>query len=203
MSQPSDKTHLEHLSVALSHARNCTATRTAFCVGALIVSDSTNTVLASGYSRELPGNTHAEQNCLTKLLLLPPPQNAPSSERCQQQQQQQQLDEAAETGAERREEGKEEAYSLYTTMEPCSERLSGNIPCTDSILRYNESAERRARGLGRIGTVYVGVREPETFVRRNVAHEKLLAGGVRYVHVSGLEAEVLEVARRGHDGDDD
>ena len=87
-------------------------------------------------------------------------------------------------------------------MEPCSERLSGNIPCTDSILRYNESVERRARGLAKIGTVYVGVKEPETFIHRNVAQEKLLAGGVRYVHVSGLEAEILEVARKGH-GDDD
>lgn len=189
MSSPNDKTHLEHLSIALSHARNCTATRTAFCVGALIVSDSTNTILATGYSRELPGNTHAEQNCFTKLLLLP--HNTPPSE---------QLDEV-ETGTEGREDG-EETYSLYTTMEPCSERLSGNIPCTDSILRYNESVERRARGLAKIGTVYVGVKEPETFIHRNVAQEKLLAGGVRYVHVSGLEAEILEVARKGH-GDDD
>ena len=60
-----DNTHLEHPFALLSHTRNCTATRTAFCVDALIISDSTNTVLASGYSREFPGNTHAEQNCLT------------------------------------------------------------------------------------------------------------------------------------------
>ena len=192
MSSLNDKTHLEHLSAALSHARNCTATRTAFCVGALIVSDSTNTVLASGYSRELPGNTHAEQNCFTKLLLLPP-RIAPNTVLRQQ------LGEA-ETEAEGGEVGGE-MYSLYTTMEPCSKRLSGNTPCTDSILRYNNSAERRERGLGKIGTVYVGVKEPETFIHRNVAQEKLLAGGVRYVHVSGLEAEILEVARRGH-GDD-
>ncbi|KAF8445389.1 cytidine deaminase-like protein [Terfezia claveryi] len=163
-----DRKHLEYMSFALVQARKCEVTLTAFCVGAIIVEDSTNTVIATGYSRELPGNTHAEQNCLTKLL--------------------------SETTAARA----DTKYSLYTTMEPCSERLSGNIPCTDSIIRYNNSSERKERGLGRVEAVYVGVKEPGDFITNNVGQDKLLANGVGYIHISGLEEEILEVARKGH-----
>lgn len=156
------------MSLALEQARKCGVTLTAFCVGAIIVEDSTNTVIATGYSRELPGNTHAEQNCLTKLL--------------------------SETTAARA----DTRYSLYTTMEPCSERLSGNTPCTDSIIKYNNSSERKKRGLGRVEAVFVGVKEPGDFIMNNVGQDKLLANGVGYIHISGLEEEILEVARKGH-----
>lgn len=77
---------------------------------------------------------------------------------------------------------------LYTTMEPCSERLSGNLPCVDRIL---------ATG-GRIKTVYVGVQEPERFIKDNVGRRKLGEAGVRYVVVEGLKEEILEEAVRGH-----
>jgi len=156
------------MSLALEQAQKCEATLTAFCVGAIIVQDSTNTVIATGYSRELPGNTHAEQNCLTKLL--------------------------SETTA----AGADTTYSLYTTMEPCSERLSGNIPCTDSIIKYNNSSEQKEGRLGRVETVYVGVKEPGDFITNNVGQDKLLANGVGYIHISGLENEILAVARKGN-----
>ena len=162
-----DRKHLEYMGLALEQARKCEATLTAFCVGAIIVKDSTNTVIVTGYSRELPGNTHAEQNCLTKLL---PEMTAA---------------------------GADTTYSLYTTMEPCSKRLSGNTPCTDSIITYN-SSRQKVGGLGRIGTVYVGVKEPGDFITSNVGQDKLLANGVGYIHISGLEEEILAVARKGH-----
>jgi len=157
------------MSLALEQARKCKATPTAFCVGAIIVENSTNTVIATGYSRELPGNTHAEQNCLTKLL-------------------------SSETPA----AGADTTYSLYTTMEPCSERLSGNISCTDSTINYNNSDERKERRLGRVETVYVGMKEPGDFITNNVGQDKLLANGVGYIHISGLEEEILAVARKGN-----
>ncbi|KAF8425919.1 deaminase-like protein [Tirmania nivea] len=163
-----DRKHLDYMSLALEQARKCEATLNAFCVGAIIVKDSTNTVIVTSYSRELPGNTHAEQNCLTKLLF-------------------------ETTAAEA-----DTTYSLYTTMEPCSERLSGNIPCTDSIITYNNSSERKERRLGRVETVYVGVKEPGDFIITNAGQDKLLANGVGYIHISGLEEEILAVARKGH-----
>lgn len=83
-------------------------------------------------------------------------------------------------------------------MEPCSERLSGNIPCADSIIQYNDSAERKEKGLGKVRAVYVGVKEPGDFIAKNVGQEKLLASGVGYIHISGLEEEILAVARKRH-----
>lgn len=167
--------HLKHMSIALEQAQKCEPTPTAFCVGAVLLDDSKQAIIATGYSRELNGNTHAEQNCLTKLLS----SNLESHDAVV---------------------GLDVTYSLYTTMEPCSERLSGNIPCTDSIIRYNESSERRQKGLGKIENVYFGVKEPETFIKKNIGAEKLSAAGVGYIHIGGLETEILEVARRGHSG---
>jgi tRNA pseudouridine synthase 8/2,5-diamino-6-(5-phospho-D-ribitylamino)-pyrimidin-4(3H)-one deaminase len=146
-------THLSHLRLALSEAQKCVPTPTAYCVGAVLVG-SDGRVLSTGYSRELPGNTHAEQCALDKLLPLAP------------------LDGSV----------------LYTTMEPCSERLSGNKPCLFRILEA-----------GGIGTVYVGVKEPATFVKENIAEKVLGERGVSYVHVPGLEKEILECAERGHE----
>ncbi|KAF8473343.1 cytidine deaminase-like protein [Kalaharituber pfeilii] len=173
--------HLDYLRLALNEAHTCVPTPTAFCVGAVIVDDSTNKIIATGYSRELPGNTHAEQNCLTKLLSAEAKARDVSS-----------LD--GPVGDEPLDD--RATCSLYTTMEPCSERLSGNMPCTDSILRYNDSADRKLRGLGKIKTVYVGVKEPQTFIMNNVGQRKLASGGVDYIYIEGLEKDILEAAQR-------
>lgn len=77
---------------------------------------------------------------------------------------------------------------LYTTMEPCSERLSGNTPCVDRIIATR----------GKIKTIYVGVREPDRFVKVNVGLQKLREAGVEYICVTGLEEEILREAVRGH-----
>lgn len=72
-------------------------------------------------------------------------------------------------------------------MEPCSERLSGNLPCADRIIDS-----------GIFKTVKVGVLEPDTFVKRNVGLDKLTNAGIEYSHVPGFEQRCLEIAERGH-----
>ena len=141
---------------ALSIAQAAPPKPPKFRVGALLVDEETNTIVSTGYTMELPGNTHAEQCCLAK--------------------------------AERRDSIGQKLV-LYTTMEPCNKRASGNTPCTETILREK----------GKIRVVYVGVREPEKFVGENVGRKKLEEGGIEYVHVTGLEAEILEVATAGHE----
>jgi pyrimidine deaminase RibD-like protein len=147
-----------YLKQALNEAQKCIPTPTAYCVGCVVVDPSTQTILSMGFSRELPGNTHAEECAIAKLKV---------------------------TMNDRELKG----LDLYTTMEPCSERLSGNKPCTDRILESE----------GLIGRVVLGVREPDTFVKC-VAVEKLLAHGIVVVRNDdeGLEQECLGVARRGH-----
>ena len=103
MSLPND---LAFLHLALDEAKKCTPVQTAYSVGCLIVDPITHQILAKGYSRELEGNTHAEENALTKLLSQGP------SDRIQEL----------------------KNLDMYCTMEPCSERLSGKKSCTDRIL---------------------------------------------------------------------
>ena len=153
--------HVSYMRHALSLAKKAPARRTNFRVGAILVDEDTNTVLSTGYTMELPGNTHAEECCLAK---------APDGSGAATQTQKKKL-------------------ALYTTMEPCDKRASGNTPCTETILKKG----------GGIRVVYVGVREPETFVGENVGRARLEEAGVGYVHVAGLEAEILEVATAGHE----
>jgi len=148
---------LRLLQLAIKEAKKCTPTATAFCVGCVVSDPDTHQVLATGYSRELPGNTHAEECALQKL---------------------------AQSGRQYK------GLDLYTTMEPCSERLSGNKPCTDRILEAD----------GLIGRVILGVREPDDFVNC-IGTEKLRENGIIVVHNINpeLENECLKVAKRGHE----
>lgn len=157
-----DPVHLERMRLALSEAQKCTPTPTAFCVGAVLV-DPLGTIMSTGYSRELPGNTHAEQCCLEKILPSTPPDGS----------------------------------LLYTTMEPCSTRLSGNKVCVDRIIEAGRGGD--GDGGGGIKKVFVGVKEPATFVERNIGEDRLVEAGIEYIHVPGLEAEILQCAMRGHD----
>jgi pyrimidine deaminase RibD-like protein len=143
--------HARMMALALEQAEKCEPTPTAFCVGAVLTS-SAGEILSTGYSRELPGNTHAEQVCLSKVNNVVP-----------------------------------EGALLYTTMEPCSKRLSGNKSCVDRILECD----------GKIKTVYVGTLEPETFVN-NTGEGVLKKHGVNYMLVPGLASDCLKVARKGH-----
>ena len=98
-----------------------------------------NEVLSTGWSLELPdnnpadpGKTHAEQCCFIKIS------------------QKYNLAEA------RLGEVLPKNTVLYTTMEPCNKRLSGNKPCVDRILGLK----------GSIKAVYIGIKKPENLLIR-------------------------------------
>ena len=167
---------MEYLGLALDEARKCIPVPTAFCVGCVLTAtyppDSDKpTILARGYSRELPGNTHAEANALAKarqltekqLLELFPAASSPIT-----------VDTILHHA------------DVYTTMEPCSIRTSGLAPCADAIIA------------ARIKRCFIGVGEPDDFVNCEGA-QKLKDAGVEVIWMEGLEKECLEVARMGRE----
>lgn len=142
----------KYMELAIAEAAKCPPTTTAYSVGAVLVGGGGKAgVISTGYSRELPGNTHAEQNAIAKLGTVP------------------------------------ENTLLFSTMEPCSLRLSGNLPCVDRVLQAG------------IQTVFVGVSEPDTFVKRNVCKEKFKQAGIFYIFMGNYEEEILRLARKGHE----
>ena len=157
--------HKSYMQYALSRAEQSPPKSTNFRVGACIVDADKNIVLATGYTLELEGNTHAEQCCLMKL--------------------------AEKHGVPEDKLGSVLPSNtvLYTTMEPCNKRLSGNAPCTERILKLNSA----------IKTVYVGVKEPEKFVGENEGRKRLEDANITVVHVGGLESKILEIATAGHE----
>lgn len=156
--------HRAYMERALSLAKKSPPKPTNYCVGAVLVDPSTNAILADGYTLELDGNTHAEQCCLIKLS------------------------EKYGVPEERLKDVLPRHLALYTTVEPCSKRLSGNVPCAERILRL----------AGVIDAVYVGVLEPKEFVQDNTGRHALEKAGVTFEHVSGMEEEILRVAKAGH-----
>ncbi|KAI1847589.1 hypothetical protein JX265_000840 [Neoarthrinium moseri] len=157
--------HASYLKYALSLATQSPPKPTNYRVGAVLLDVATNEILSTGYTLELPGNTHAEQCCFEKLASKHSIDAGQLSDILPVE------------------------VALYTTMEPCSFRLSGNLPCVDRILNIG----------GKIKTVYVGVQEPEKFVSDNSGKAKLEKAGVKFVHVGGLEERILEVATAGHE----
>lgn len=141
---------------ALKEANKCGETQTQFNVGCVIVHNGE--VISTGHSRELEGNTHAEQCALEKYF--------------------------EKTGKRKVPLGTE----LFTTMEPCSFRLSGNLPCVQRILQTPG-----------IKTCFVGVVEPDIFVKNNTSYKILADSGIAYVHIPGYEDECLKIAKKGHD----
>ncbi|KAI1005889.1 hypothetical protein K3495_g2331 [Podosphaera aphanis] len=156
--------HLNFLRQALELARLSPPRPTNFCVGALLVNEETLKVLSTGYTHECEGNTHAEQCCFIKL--------------------------SEQYGVSEDSLGAflPKQTVLYTTLEPCSLRLSGAMSCVDRIL------ERKYP----IKAVYVGLIEPETFVGENNGRHKLESAGVKVIYVPGLESDILAVATAGH-----
>jgi len=164
--------HKGYMEYALDQARLSPPAPTKFCVGAVLVDADKNEILATGYSLELPGdnpadpgNTHAEQCCFIKVA------------------QRHHLPE------ERIGEVLPKNTVLYTTMEPCNKRLSGNRTCVDRILRLN----------GAIKVVYVGIKEPEIFIGKNAGRKRLEDGGVVVTYVDGMQDRILEVSTAGHE----
>lgn len=160
--QPDD--HAAYMRLALDLARKSPPKPTNFRVGAVLVDQSRNEILATGYTLELPGNTHAEQCCLLKLA------------------------EQHKVTEEQLKDVLPSQLVLYTTVEPCSKRLSGNLPCVERVLRL----------AGSIRTVYVGIMEPDTFVSKNTGKLLLQDAGIQVVQIPGLESEIMAVATAGH-----
>ncbi|KAJ3342349.1 DRAP deaminase [Gonapodya sp. JEL0774] len=131
------------MNIAIAEALKSIPVEAAYCVGAVLVSSS-GSVLSTGYSRELPGNTHAEQCALAKLS-----------------------DISLAKGG-----------TMYSTMEPCSVRLSGNPPCAQSLV---------AAGVAR---VVVGVMEPPDLVVCDGVRI-LSDGGIKVDRINGFEERCL------------
>ena len=93
--------------LAIDEAHRSPPVDSAYCVGCVVARG--DTVLATGYSRELPGNTHAEQSALFKL-------------------------DTMHVDFRKGKQGSQRT-TLYTTMEPCSHRNSGATPCVTHCLR--------------------------------------------------------------------
>lgn len=174
---------LQYLELALECANKCIPTPTAFCVGCVITVEvpdaeegqpSRSVVLATGYSRELEGNTHAEANALAKARQLSPDEikdilypSSPATNSLRS------IDELLSQS------------DVYTTLEPCSVRLSGLSPCSDALIA------------AKVRRCIIGVGEPADFIQCEGAR-KLEAAGVEVVWMKDIEKECLEAARRGH-----
>jgi pyrimidine deaminase RibD-like protein len=156
--------HETYMRFVLSLADKSPPKPTNYRVGALLLDVTANRVLATGYTLELAGNTHAEQCCFQKLM----------------EKHQVDLDGLSTVLP--------TEVALYTTVEPCSERLSGNMPCVDRIVAIGN----------KIKVVYVGVQEPEKFVSNNSSRQKLSNAGIECVHIAGMEDRILAVATAGH-----
>lgn len=173
LSQPkiAAEDHEGYMEYALEMARLSPPASTKFCVGAVLVDVDNNEVLSTGYSLELPrdfmgdpGTTHAEQCCFIKI--------------------------AQKHGIPEEQIGEvlPKHTVLYTTMEPCNERLSGNRTCVERILRLN----------GAIKTVYVGILEPGTFIGKNEGRKRLEDAGVNFEILEGMHDRVMKVSMAGH-----
>lgn len=138
------KVNIEVMRRAILLGHQCKPLKTAYNVGAVLL-DANGKELSTGFSRELPGNTHAEECCLLKLKNTTVPPGA----------------------------------TLYTTMEPCSLRLSGKKSCTERIIE------------AKVSRVIVGVGEPDVFVDKCEGIEKLRAAGVVVDELDGLQRACL------------
>jgi pyrimidine deaminase RibD-like protein len=166
--EPTQAIHLAHLSYALELAKQSPPKPTNFRVGCVIVSYSPDAPpegkpISFGYTLEREGNTHAEQNALAKIA-----ENSV------------QLTPAMNV-------------YLYTTLEPCGLRLSGQTPCVQRII-----ATRKDDPDGGVRKVIFGAREPGTFVKDSKSLQLLDEAGIPWEYVEGMEQEILKVATEGH-----
>ena len=166
--------HVACLRKCVELARQSPPKPTNFRVGALLCSytgvaaGTFPNMLATGYTLELEGNTHAEQSALEKL--------------------------AAGKEQNLKDILTSEAHTiLYTSLEPCALRLSGNLPCVQRII-----ATRKDNPSGGIRKVIFGAKEPGTFVKDSKSCQLLTEAGIDWEYLPDLEEEILSVAMEGH-----
>ncbi|KAL8347464.1 hypothetical protein RB601_003102 [Gaeumannomyces tritici] len=172
-SAPNHGGHRAFMERAIEVAKLSPPGANKFCVGAVLVDTDKNEELSTGYSLEYPrdykgdpGTTHAEQCCFIKI--------------------------ADKHGLpeERIHEVLPPNTALYTTMEPCNDRLSGNMTCATRILRLKSAVK----------TVYVGIREPSTFIANNDGQQRLESEGVKVFSPAfpDMVEEITRVSLAGH-----
>jgi len=141
------------MRVAIELAWRCPPSQTAFSVGAVIV-DADGAEISRGFSREDDPLVHAEESALAKLALrgwgLPDPR----------------LPDPQLPGA-----------TIYSTLEPCSQRKSRPRTCTQLII---------AAGLRRVVFAW---REPSLFVADAAGRELLEQAGLEVTELPELAAE--------------
>lgn len=192
-----------YLRKAIDLARRCVQSKTAYNVGAVLL-DAQNNELSTGFSRELPGNTHAEECCLLKLspplpskmlvkspLALTAPQAAPqTAPQTAPQAASQTAPQAAPQAAPQTTAltngqlemawlKRAQGGTIYTTMEPCSLRLSGKRSCTAWLIEAG------------VARVVMGLREPDVFVDRCLGEELLAKAGIQVDFLEGFEQACL------------
>lgn len=180
----SKEDHLSYLRQALDLARKSPPKPTNFSVGAILVSHpvaggSTSAVLSTGFTMELEGNTHAEQCAISKLASQ---YGVPESQLYTILTQ-------------------ETNTTLYTTLEPCGKRLSGSIPCVHRIISTRDNPSGAAnpkQSKGGIRKVIFGAKEPGTFVQDSESCRMMSEAGLEWEYTEGLQDEILEVAKAGH-----
>ncbi|KAK5939399.1 hypothetical protein PMZ80_008703 [Knufia obscura] len=178
MTSPSKQTSLSYLRQTIDLAKQSPPKPTNFRVGCVIVAHggtNPSQVLSTGYTLELEGNTHAEQCALTKL--------------------------ASKHSVSKDDLGSQLLPDLntvlYTSLEPCGKRLSGNLPCVQRIINT-----RKHNPEGGVRKVVFGAKEPGTFVQDSQSCKLLTEAGIGWEYLPDFEEEILSVAMEGHTKDD-
>ncbi|KEY68510.1 hypothetical protein S7711_08362 [Stachybotrys chartarum IBT 7711] len=155
---------------ALAQACKCPPTSDRFRVGAVLVDADRGEVLATGHALEHPRDWHVE------------PSVAHAEQSCLAD-----VAAAHRLPEERLVEVLPANTALYTTVEPCNGRFPPEEGCVHRILRLRKA----------IKTVYVGIREPGTFVSCLNGQDRLEAKGVKVVYpVEHLQSNIYQVFQR-------
>ncbi|WRT68197.1 uncharacterized protein IL334_005172 [Kwoniella shivajii] len=214
-----DSLALALMQHSLDLTLNCEVSPTAFCVGSTLYLPSSSShytrlvntgkfnvfpseanqglILGDGWSRQIPGNTHAEANALTNFRTKygelqasfggwgSSSSNTNLASLGNQDKQESDAERSSKIngGLPNIEEVLKDA-DCYATMEPCSVRTSGGPSCALELVRAGVEA------------VYLGVEEPPDFVQCEGVRI-LEDGGVKVIRTSGLEEACLKAARRG------
>jgi len=156
------------LSLAIIEAKKCESVSTGYNVGAVLikqirVNDSPVIddfiILSTGFSRELEGNTHAEQCCIIKYNNNNKSNNTENSASFNKS-----------------------PLFLYSTMEPCSSRLSGNPSCSSLLIQSKL-----------ITRCIIGAKEPNYFIAECQGINLLKQSGIEIKIISDMEKDCLEM----------
>src|ERR1022692_1104932 len=156
------------MELAIELSRLCPPSASAYSVGAVIV-DGGGRELARGYSREDDPHVHAEECALGKLGAL----GGPGA-----------LGEGGAPDRDLRRPDRDprlQAATLYSTLEPCSQRRSRPRTCTELI---------PAAGIGRVVMAW---REPSLFVAYCRGSDLLAQAGVAVDELTDLARQAQTV----------